>query len=352
MVSNGCGASVGLEAGYTQIAAGMASLFGRCLNLRRSDMRLMVGCGAGAAIAAAFGTPFTGSFYACELIVGVYSVGSATAILAASLSASVVANCLGEAPYSLEVLHTSSIAFQQYPSLICLALVASLIGIAVMRSIEIFERLFGARWIPVWGRPMFGGLCVGGIAIATSQVLAAGHGAMVLDLNREMGISLIAGGLILLKMCACLVSVGSGFRGGLFVASLFLGSLLGKLFVIVWPFSMFGVSLDPTASILAGMASLGVAIVGGPLTMSFLVLEMTRNLDLAAAVLAPCFVTNTLVRATFGHSFSTWRLHLRGETIRSANDVGWLRGLIVSRFMRSDVPNYVLRRRWLSVVRC
>ena len=45
MVSNGCGASVGLEAGYTQIAAGMASLFGRFLNLRRSDMRLMVDAG-------------------------------------------------------------------------------------------------------------------------------------------------------------------------------------------------------------------------------------------------------------------------------------------------------------------
>jgi Aldehyde dehydrogenase family len=86
------------------------------------------------------------------------------------------------------------------------------------------------------------------------------------------------------------------------------------------------------------------------LTMLFLVLEMTRNLDLAAAVRAPCFVTNTLVRATFGHSFSTWRLHLSGETIRSANDVGWLRGLIVSRLMRSVVPNYVLRRR--GVVRC
>ena len=39
----------------------------------------------------------------------------------------------------------------------------------------------------------------------------------------------------------------------------------------------------------------------------------------------------------FGHSFSTWRLHLRGETIRSANDVGWLRNLTVERMMRTDV---------------
>ena len=103
LISNGCGASVGLEAGYTQIGAGAASLFGRWLHLRRNDLRLMVGCGAAAAIAAAFDAPLTGTFYACELIVGVYSVASAAPILAASISAAFVATNLGGAPYSLEV---------------------------------------------------------------------------------------------------------------------------------------------------------------------------------------------------------------------------------------------------------
>ena len=74
LVSNGAGASVGLEAGYTQIGSGAASLLGQVLNLRRNDLRLVVGCGSAAAIAAAFGAPITGAFYACELIVGVYSV--------------------------------------------------------------------------------------------------------------------------------------------------------------------------------------------------------------------------------------------------------------------------------------
>jgi chloride channel protein, CIC family len=90
-------------------------------------------------------------------------------------------------------------------------------------------------------------------------------------------------------------------------------------------------------SMLTGMATLGVAIVGGPLTMSFLVLEMTRSVDVTAVVLAACIVTSVCVRSIFGHSFSTWRLHLRGETIRSANDVGWLRNLTVERMMRTDV---------------
>ena len=87
---------------------------------------------------------------------------------------------------------------------------------------------------------------------------------------------------------------------------------------------------------LTGMASVGVAIVGGPLTMSFLVLETTGNLEVTAGVLAACIVASVFVRGVFGHSFSTWRLHLRGETIRSANDVGWLRNLTVEKMMRSD----------------
>ena len=57
LISNGCGASVGLEAGYTQIGSGIASLFGKFFNLRRNDLRLMVGCGAAAAIAAAAPQP-------------------------------------------------------------------------------------------------------------------------------------------------------------------------------------------------------------------------------------------------------------------------------------------------------
>lgn len=336
LISNGCGASVGLEAGYTQIGAGAASLLGRFFNLRRNDLRLIVGCGAAGAIAAAFGAPITGAFYACELIVGVYSVSSAAPILAASLSAALTARWLGGAPYSLNVPQVGAVTGEQYLAIIGLALIVAAVGIVVMRSSALVERVFNQRWLPVWLRTPIGGLCIGGMAIVTPQVLAAGHGAMVLDLHRSMAMEAIAI-IIGLKLCACLISLASGFRGGLFFASLFVGSLIGKLYAMVLQLPMFGIPLDPLASMLTGMATLGVAIVGGPLTMSFLVLEMTRSVDVTAAVLAACIVTSVCVRALFGHSFSTWRLHLRGETIRSANDVGWLRNLTVERMMRTDV---------------
>ena len=53
VLSNGVGAAVGLEAGYTQIGSALASRFGTMFRVRRNDLRLLVGCGAAGAIAGA-----------------------------------------------------------------------------------------------------------------------------------------------------------------------------------------------------------------------------------------------------------------------------------------------------------
>jgi len=78
-------------------------------------------------------------------------------------------------------------------------------------------------------------------------------------------------------------------------------------------------------------------VIGGPLTMSFIALESTGNLWLTTAVLVAVIISTQITRELFGYSFATWRLHLRGETIRSAADVGWIRDLTVRRLMRQDV---------------
>src|SRR5665213_606286 len=68
--SSGVGGSVGLEAGYTQLASGFAASLGRGEDESRADQRIMVGCGAAAAIAGAFSAPLAGAFYAFELVIG------------------------------------------------------------------------------------------------------------------------------------------------------------------------------------------------------------------------------------------------------------------------------------------
>jgi CIC family chloride channel protein len=140
---------------------------------------------------------------------------------------------------------------------------------------------------------------------------------------------------------ASIISLGSGFRGGLFFASLFLGALLGRLFAMVLVDTGIAPHFPLELGALVGMASLAVGVVGAPPTMTFLVLETTGDLAISVAVLFASVTSSFLVRETFGYSFSTWRLHLRGETIRSAHDVGRMRGLVVASMMRPDVRTVV-----------
>ncbi|PSD21574.1 chloride channel protein, partial [Stenotrophomonas maltophilia] len=85
------------------------------------------------------------------------------------------------------------------------------------------------------------------------------------------------------------------------------------------------------------MAALAAAVVGAPMAMAMLVLEGTHDFLLTSVVMSAVLVSSTLVRQWFGYSFSTWRMHLRGETIKSARDVGWVQNLNAGRLMRKGV---------------
>jgi CIC family chloride channel protein len=336
VISNGFGASVGLEAGYAQMGGALASVTGRALNLRRSDLRTFVGAGAGAAIGAAFGAPITGAFYAFEIIIGAYTIANIAPVVAASLAAVAMTVVANFEPMVVRINVAPGLSFSHYLLFAGLGLVCAFFGIAVMRLVGWTEMLTG-RVAPIRPyRPILGGVVLMGLALVSSQTLSAGHGAMHLDLTANLGIAALVF-LILTKSAASIVSLGMGFRGGLFFASLYLGSLIGRLYAVALA-AVGGAAIDPLAASLVGMGALAVSIVGGPLTMTFLVLETTGDFGLTAATLTASVVASLIVRESFGYSFSTWRLHLRGETIRSAHDVGWLRTLTAGRMMRTDPP--------------
>jgi CIC family chloride channel protein len=334
--SSGVGASVGLEAGYTQLSSGLAASLGRGFHLRRADQRVMVGCGAAAAIAGAFGAPLAGAFYAFELVLGGYTPASLTPVGAASVIGYLVARSF--APLSLGVGSDviGDVSARDLAVAALLGVLAALFGIAIMRGVAFFEVLLKKSGLFAPLRPALGGLVVGALALRTPEVLSSGHGALHLAGIVSMPLAFVAT-VFVLKTIASVVSLGTGFRGGLFFATLFLGAIGGRLFAAgfdsLWP----GLRLDPNVYAIIGMSALSASVIGGPLTMSFIALESTGDLWLTTVVLAAVIISTQITRELFGYSFATWRLHLRGETIRSAADVGWLRDLTVRRLMRADV---------------
>jgi CIC family chloride channel protein len=334
--SSGVGASVGLEAGYTQLASGIAASLGRAFHLRRADQRLMVGCGAAAAIAGAFGAPLAGAFYAFELVIGGYTAASLTPVGIAAVAGYFVTHGFARLSLGIAVGPVGDVLGRDLAIAALLGILAALFGIAIMRGVTLCEALLAksAIWLPL--RPALGGVAVGLLALATPQVMSSGHGALHFTSIVSMPLVMIAT-VFVLKALASVISLGSGFRGGLFFATLFLGALGGRLFAAgietIWP----GVNLDPNVYAIIGMSALSASVVGGPLTMAFIALESTGNLWLTTVVLVAVMISSQITRELFGYSFATWRLHLRGETIRSAADVGWIRDLTVRRLMRPDI---------------
>jgi CIC family chloride channel protein len=336
MWSSGVGASVGLEAGYTQIASGIASRIGNAFRLRRGDLRILVGCGAAAGIAGAFGAPLAGAFYGFELIIGSYSPNSLAPVGISALIGFLVAQHFSPAELGVVAPDKTTIAAHDLVLAATLGLLAAMLGIILMRGVAICEAMFTRSRLRPTLRTAAGGLVVGLIAILSPQVMSSGHGALRVAGMLDLSFRAVAL-LFVLKIVASIASLGSGFRGGLFFSSLLIGALGGHLLAIAltmfWPTVYF----DPNAYAVIGMSALAASVIGGPLTMIFIALETTGDLWLTTAVLIAVIIAAQVTREGFGYSFATWRFHLRGETIRSAADVGWMRDLTVGSMMREDV---------------
>jgi CIC family chloride channel protein len=281
----------------------------------------------------------TGAFYGFELILGTYTPFGLAPVGAAAIGGVLVARLLGSSSAIMgQTIAATDLSETTMALMLALGVICAAFGIAIMRAVSLVEAAFKWSRLPQPIQPAIGGLIVGALALATPQVLGSGHSALF-ELFFGAGssnLNFIVAALVL-KAVASAISIGSGFRGGLFFASLFLGALLGKVYAAGVAFIDPALAPDAWVCAIVGMAALGVAIVGGPLTMSFLALETTGDFPLSIVMLSVSAIVSVIVRRMFGYSFATWRLHLRGESIRSAHDVGWMRDLTVGRLMRTDV---------------
>jgi chloride channel protein, CIC family len=335
IVSNASGAAVGMEAGYSQFGAGVFSYVGERFGLRRVDQRVFVGAGAAAAIAAAFNAPLAGAFYGFELILGTYMTRALAPVAAAALASVLTERALIN-PVPLFVV-TQDFHFKQsvYLLFALLGVLSAGFSILAMQSVTWAERGLKRIPLPQWLRPAIGGITLTLLAIFVPQVLGSGHGAIQYLFDHEWPLMTL---LLILsaKLVASALSIGSGYRGGMFSSSLFLGCLFGAAFADISAILVPRLGEHHVALMMVGMGSVASAVIGAPLTMVFLVLEGTGDFPMTVAVMVGVIISSSIVRLTFGYSFSTWRFHQRGLGIRSPHDIGWLADLTVAKLMRPD----------------
>ena len=155
----------------------------------------MVGCGAAAAIAGAFGAPLAGAFYAFELIIGGYTPASLTPVGVAAVTGYFVTHGFGALSLGIRVGTVGDVLGRDLAIAALLGLLSGLFGIAIMRGVAACEALLAKirLWPPL--RPALGGLLVGAMALLTPQVMSSGHGALHFTSIVSMPLAFIAAAL-------------------------------------------------------------------------------------------------------------------------------------------------------------
>jgi CIC family chloride channel protein len=331
--SIGVGASVGREGPVVHLGASLGSWVAKRLHLGRVLARTLLGCGVAAGVAASFNAPIAGSFFALEVVVGHYALSAFAPIVIASVTGTLISRAYyGDFPAFVLPEAWTIVSFWEFPAFAILGLVSALAAMLFMWAIMFTEDTVAKLPAPTWARPAFAGLLVGLIALVFPQVLGVGYEATDAALSDSYPLWLLLA-LIVAKTAATAICLGSGFAGGVFSPSLFIGAMVGGAYGILATQAFPELSSGHGAYTMIGMGAVAGAVLGAPMSTILMIFEMTNDYELTIAVMLATVIASVVTQQVHKRSFFTWQLDRRGVTIRGGHQTGLMRRVKVSSVM-------------------
>lgn len=306
----GSGGSAGREGPIAQIGAALATLIAQKLHLSDRERRILLVAGIAAGISSIFRSPLGGAFFAVEVL---YRED----LEAEALMPAVVAGITGYSIYSsLEgsstVFTTPEFAFVnplELLPLILFALVCAVTGIFFVRVFEGTRRAFNRLSVPLVLKPALGGLAVGCMAFFFPPILGSSYGWLQQAIDGSLPLALMAS-LVLLKIVATSLTIGSGGSGGDFAPSIVIGGMLGGIFGEGLHRLIPVLGTQPEAYVMIGMATFLSGVANVPIATTVMISEMTGSYTLLVPLLLAGVLTHIITRK--------WSIY--PEQVRTSNE--------------------------------
>ncbi len=339
-ISIGSGGAGGREGPSIAIGGTIGSTIGQIFKLNEEQTKSLVGCGAGAGLAAVFNAPIGGALFAMEVVIGSLDMRSFSPIIISSVFGDLISReILGNRP--IFAIPTFSMQSDwEFFFYIGLGIFAGFVGIFFIKLFYATEEIFDSKKFPIKSRlwkPALGGLLVGIIGIFLPQVFGYTYAGVTATLYSRDSFFLLAA-LLLMKPIATSVTLGSGGSGGTLAPSLFIGAMAGGAFGSILKMIVPNLVAPVGAYALIGMAAVTSATVQAPLASAILVFEMTDNYSSILPILIAVVIATYISRKYLSGSIYTMRLRLKGENLDLyGRDVNILRTIPVKEVMRPQL---------------
>lgn len=332
----GTGGSVGREGPIVQIGSAVGSTLGQMFKVSQDRMRTLVGCGAAAGIAATFNAPIAGSMFALEVVLGDFGLGTFSPIVISSVAATAISRAfLGDTPAFIVPAYNLVSAWE-FPMYFVLGLFCAVVGVTFTTVLYRIEDLFDDIKFPEYLKGIIGGLILGAAGLFFPEILGVGYGAIDMALMQKMAWWLMLV-LIVLKILATSITIGSGGSGGIFAPSLFMGAMAGGFFGAVVHQLFPTLTASPGAYSIVAMGAVVSATTHGPLAAMLILFEMTGDYKIILPLMLSCILATVFAGMLKKESIYTLKLVRRGIDIREGKEVNVLKSMSVKDVMSHRV---------------
>lgn len=276
----------------------------------RLPQEVLLGAGAGAAIAAVFSAPIGAAIFAHEAILRRFGTLGPGPVLACTFSAFWVSRLLlgehqlfriGTAP----ALDAKSVLIAAVLGVLC-----GLLSIVYIWGVTAAPKLAVASRIPLRWRPLVPAALLFAVSPMLPHLLGAGMGTVTMAMTGQITITLLLV-LILAKIAATVLCLGFGYFGGVFAPALFFGSMLGALVdaLLVTPETAL------SSFVALGAAGCVATVIGAPAAAVVIVFEMTGSYSWAVLSMITVVIAAQISRSFVGRSLFDRQLAMRGIAV-------------------------------------
>jgi CIC family chloride channel protein len=350
-ITIGTGGAVGNEGPIVQIGATIGSSIGQFFRMPSKRMKILVGCGSAAGIAAAFNVPVAGALFTIEVILLDFTITSFSPIIISAGIATAISRYFVGDFAEFQVPPVMMQSNYEIFFFFILGLLCGLVSYLMIKALYFFEDFFDEKIkIPVYLKPAIGGLCVGLIGILFPQIMGVGNDTIDIAINTGL-LWYIAFALVFIKILATSLTLGSGGSGGVLSPALFIGAMLGAFYGYVLNQLLPGQVAIPGAYALVAMGGLIAGIVRAPLTAIIIVFELTKQTTAIIPLMIVSTISLLLSQKLSRESIYTLGLVLSNINLKHNAETGVFKNILVKDVYSKEYVSIQENARFEEVVK-